>query len=362
MTTSTAQTLRNANDALGVKTTPDGQSLIDQCLDKTQRELAGNLKRTAGLYASAIDQAADHLEKSMLISIGITKLRAILSDKVMTEYVIPLMNSPLGFLTDRNPKAKKPRDAYDVETVRECVITALLAGLRYVGNEFNIIADRMMPVQAGWRRKVLEHPGVAEAEFIPGTSPKCEGGLAKIRIGCRAVMSDGRVVELHDAAGQPGRVIAIGQREGDSLATWNGKAERRAWMALYHLLTGQRPGLLPAEDPETSEEGTGDDKPPLTKPLTRTEELAAKLTGGVASGEQQARVTQLMKRLGLSIEEQQAYLAGYGGELAKLTPDQAEELCRRLEADVADLPGTMQEPNPVRSAEAGSRKRRSDSV
>jgi hypothetical protein len=109
------------------------------------------------------------LEQALMLSAGMTALRDMLTEEVMQD-VMGLMNSPLGFLTDRDParaygdKEVKP---YPLPVVRECFIEAVVRGFRPINNEFNIIGGRFYGAKAGFWRQVTEWPGLTDLELLP---------------------------------------------------------------------------------------------------------------------------------------------------------------------------------------------------
>lgn len=254
----------------------NGKTLLEQVIDET---LARKL-READEYAIAIDKAQDHLQRSMLISSGINKLRGLLSQDVMEKYVMPLMNSPLGFLTDKDPSKKNNVETYPPEIVRECAIAALLAGLHLCGNEWNIIAGRMMVVKDGWRRKVRDIREVKEADVVVGTC-QVDGAIAKVRVVAWAKVGN-TTIQLLDGELKPGRTIQIPIKSAqyESVDTWKGKAERRAWKSLWERLTN---GVVIADDDETAApptEAEGVTEPKLAEtPPSKSDRLADELTG-----------------------------------------------------------------------------------
>ncbi|MBD5505619.1 MAG: hypothetical protein HDR09_18235, partial [Lachnospiraceae bacterium] len=64
-------------------------------------------------------------------------LREALTPEVMNTIFMPLMNSKVGFRTDRDGKPGKDgrtKPLYEVDVVREAIIDAALIGLRPTGN------------------------------------------------------------------------------------------------------------------------------------------------------------------------------------------------------------------------------------
>ena len=94
----------------------------------------------------------------------IALLREALSDEVMERVFMPLMNTKVGFLTDRNGRPRKNgtvQPLYTIPVVRGAIIDAVSIGLLPTGNQFNIIAERMYPTKEAirpsseTRRKIL---------------------------------------------------------------------------------------------------------------------------------------------------------------------------------------------------------------
>lgn len=84
----------------------------------------------------------------------IALLREALTDEVMNKVFMPLMNTKVGFLTDRNGRPRsggRPAlPVYSVPVVRDAIIDAVSIGLLPTGNQFNIIAERMYPTKEGY--------------------------------------------------------------------------------------------------------------------------------------------------------------------------------------------------------------------
>lgn len=83
----------------------------------------------------------------------IALLREALTDEVMDKVFMPLMNTKIGFLTDRNGRPNKKgytAPLYTRDVVRDCIIDGVTIGLLPTGNQFNIIAERMYPTKEGY--------------------------------------------------------------------------------------------------------------------------------------------------------------------------------------------------------------------
>ena len=97
---------------------------------------------------------SNHTIQAIQLAKGMKDLKACLAHPSIYEIIEDMMNSPAGFMTDKDPKKNKA--PYEKETVLDCCAQALSYGLALINNEFNIIADRMYPAQAGYDRKLRE--------------------------------------------------------------------------------------------------------------------------------------------------------------------------------------------------------------
>lgn len=163
----------------------------------------------------------------------VRQLRDALTDGIMDAVFMPLMNTTIGFRTDRDPK-KRNKDGsyptpYDRNTVRDCLIDGMCMGLMPTGNQLNIIAGRCYPTKEGYT------------------------ALLK-KIGCKYIISVGQDQQRPEAAfaeipckinyewnGDKGGYTFIATVKKDSYSSMDqlrGKAERRAKKSLYEFLTG----------------------------------------------------------------------------------------------------------------------------
>ena len=107
--------------------------------------MSGELSITNEMVA-ALDKAAangiiaqreaSQFKRTLLVSTAMGELQNLLTPKIMAP-IMNLQNKSLGFRTD-NP------NGYPVDVVRDCLIEATLKGVYPVGNEFNIIAGRLV--------------------------------------------------------------------------------------------------------------------------------------------------------------------------------------------------------------------------
>ena len=161
----------------------------------------------------------------------ISLLREALSDEVMAKVFMPLMNTKVGFLTDRTGRPDKRgnvRPTYDIPVVRDAIIDAVSIGLLPTGNQFNIIAERMYPTKEGYTA-LLRKLGVKY--FIDVSHDKGQtAGFAEIP--CKV---------SYEYNGERNSFTVVATVKKDDYSSHDqlrGKAERRAKKALYEYITG----------------------------------------------------------------------------------------------------------------------------
>ena len=176
------------------------------------------------------------LAKTLCTANNIQIMRNLLTPKRM-EIFMGLMNSPLGFRTD-----KKGKDSYAMEEVREVLIAALLNGVFPYGNEFNIIASNLYVTKEGFERKVRETDGLTDLEVIAGV-PRLYEGRTIVRMAARWRLH-GVIQELSSIDGKPGREFPIKVNQGMGDDGIIGKATRKLLKAVWVQIHGSEQSLL----------------------------------------------------------------------------------------------------------------------
>lgn len=161
----------------------------------------------------------------------VSLLKQALTDEVMDAVFMPLMNTKIGFLTDRNGRPNSRgqiKPTYSREIVRDCVIDAVTIGLMPTGNQFNIIAERMYPTKEGYTA-LLRKLGVKY--FIEVSYDKSQTkGFAEIPC---------KISYNYDGEKNGFSIVATVKKDDySSPDQLRGKAERRAKKALYEYITG----------------------------------------------------------------------------------------------------------------------------
>jgi len=161
----------------------------------------------------------------------VSLLKQALTNEVMDAVFMPLMNTKIGFLTDRNgrPNSRgQVKAPYSREIVRDCIIDAVAIGLLPTGNQFNIIAERMYPTKEGYTA-LLRKLGVKyfiEVSYDKGQTQ----GFAEIPC---------KISYKYDGENNNFSIVATVKKDDySSPDQLRGKAERRAKKALYEYITG----------------------------------------------------------------------------------------------------------------------------
>ena len=171
-------------------------------------------------------------EATFATALAISELQSLFTPEVMAP-IMNLMNSSLGFLTDRNGRANwkgETKPLYSQAVIRDVVIEATLRGFFVVGNEFNVITDRFYAAKNGLRRKVSSFPGLTELRDSYSV-PKIIG-------------ETGAIVEAEATwkiNGKPDNIKRTFAVKGDKYAgsdSYIGKATRKLLAAIHDRLLG----------------------------------------------------------------------------------------------------------------------------
>ena len=194
-------------------------------------------KRIDDIASGAMElfKSAGGFESELAVAQAVSDLRVALTPELM-QPIMALMNTDLGFRTDRDPKVTpKDKDGnamvpYSVEIVRECFIESKLRGFHTVGNEWNIIAGRFYACRNGLKRKCEQWPGVTDLRINPGL-PRAsgdKGAVVPVKASWRKDgLADGVEAEI------PVRVnFGMG---ADAIL---GKAERKIYKRIHDRLSG----------------------------------------------------------------------------------------------------------------------------
>lgn len=253
---STATKAAPANGAITKELDAEWKPTVDWNLVKVAKRVGMAQEGYRGL----MEKAANAAEKSVYLAQGIGEIKEMLRQQEVLRLIKSLMNSPLGFMCDK-PNKKDP-GVYADEDIISAVTEALMRGLRFTGNEFNIIAARCYPAQAGLMRLVKEFPGLTDLELMPG-APRDSEGQRVVRFAARWKLN-GKEMCLRDPNGQPGVVIPVIANDFSSADQLIGKATRKALHRIYTMISGSEiPEGEVEETPAPKQEPPGPGKQSL---------------------------------------------------------------------------------------------------
>lgn len=255
------------------KTVEPTDDLLARVIEETERIQATADKCSIGALVDEKDMVA-----AVRRAFGIKQLRRFMHDDFVDVVLMPLMNSRLGFLTDRDPSrpAKTTREPYGRDVVRDCAIEALINGARFTGNEWNIIGGNCYLTQAFYKRKLAEAPGVTDVVYSPGV-PEMNSppGVARLTYSV-SWKQNGTPKRIVSADGKP-VVFCVKIDQYATIDAVIGKATRDAAKMAYEQAIGSKAS---AEDPpiDSAEPEPEHATPPTAEVITPAEvaELAAK--------------------------------------------------------------------------------------
>lgn len=176
--------------------------------------------------------------------IVVNNLREALTDEVMEQVFMPLMNTQIGFMTDRPIRDKKTgkelKPEYSISEVRDAIIDAASFGLLPTFNQFNIIASKMYPTKEGYSAKLKK---LSVKHFI-------SVGVDQAKPSDKFAILQTKVD--YEYEGEKKSFVfnaTVPKDQWSSYDQLKGKAERRAKKKLFEFLTGIDMGDADANNP-----------------------------------------------------------------------------------------------------------------
>lgn len=197
-------------------------------------------------YSAALAVNENLFGRSFITAQAMQQLRESLTPDVMKP-MMELMNSDLGFLTDKDPK--RPRwnsqtnrmeivEAYSVDVVRDCLIVGMLQGLAPIGNQINIISGRCYIPKNGISVMLKRVPGFSNLVIsygLPKLATNGEGAIVPVAASWKI---NGQPQKLSGADGKDIIEIPVKVNKQMGADAILGKAERKAKARVYAQITG----------------------------------------------------------------------------------------------------------------------------
>ena len=175
------------------------------------------------------------IQRTRTLAKAMSTMRTHFRGEVL-EDVKSLVDTPLGFLTDRKDGGKPP---YTDDVIRDCVIEAMLRGAEPVGNEFNVIAGRCYLTKQFFERALRTTPGFSELrliEGVPTTAQNVGGALVPYRASWRMNGVPDSLVCDQTKDGDSRIAVRVNSQMGvDAIL---GKAKRKMLARIYARVTG----------------------------------------------------------------------------------------------------------------------------
>ena len=244
---STATATRNQKAAMAV---PDAADPVSQ------------LEHLATEYGPAAIASLSEMQQAVKVSRGIQLARTLIT-KLLPE-IKPLAGTALGFKTDLDAKGGYPDHA-----LIEALTEAVLRGVSWTGNQFNVISGRCYVTKEGYAKLVRNLDGLTDLVLIPGVPKGGEGGAvvpfkAEWRLNGKLMRLERNIpVRLNGTAGADAAI---------------GKATRKMLASVYATCTGSVQSAYDADDADG--DGLVDVTPAPIGPA-RSNELKSRLAGVV---------------------------------------------------------------------------------
>lgn len=204
-------------------------------MQNTQLEIAKKLNSAVALVTSSDTLAG--FERAYQYSLAISQLKELLTNDYM-KVITSLQGSRLGFLTDKDKNG-----GYDINTVKNCCIDAVLMGVDIYGNEFNIIGSNTYITKEGFTSLLNKKiKGLNYDILYKDIKISADKSSATMTADIRWTINGNE-----NSQEVPFTIKSNQYASVDSLA---GKCERKAKRWLYNKITGLNLPEADAEDVE----------------------------------------------------------------------------------------------------------------
>lgn len=195
---------------------------------------------------AVLSDKSQNFTNAFAMANAISVIKEVLTPEVM-QPILSLAGSKLGFRTDRDKPSKgQMPQPYPLETVKDCLIDAVLLGINPTGNQFNIIAGNMYVTKEGFTFLLKKVNGLKYSIIYKNVqfSQNKETALVTCQINYR-VGEEKEIIQNLEFTVKAGSYATA-----DSCI---GKAERKAKCWLYNHIEGTDLTDGDAQDVEYSE-------------------------------------------------------------------------------------------------------------
>ena len=202
----------------------DDLARVDQTLRASRTEVAEATNAGNAITVAVVQARA------------VAELRELLSPELMTD-IMRLKGTVLGFRTDKDHL--DANRGYDVDTVRECLVIALMLGVSVTGNEFNIIGGNTYITLSGVSRIVHGWPGLTELRLDAGVPTVAKGGAGALVPYSASWKLNGQPDSIEcSETPEPDTRIPVRVNKGMGADAILGKARRKMLARIWERLRG----------------------------------------------------------------------------------------------------------------------------
>jgi len=227
---------------------------------------------------------ASPFKRAFVLAAAIKQIEDAIT-KPMMDDIMNLMNSPIGFKTDRRPGQKdrngKEIKPYHETTVKRCVIVALMSGAELSGNQFNIIAGNAYFTKEFFEKAVREFPGISHISIDIGAAAQHGAKSAALPAVAKWIIGGEEFEMRFEKTEVSDMRIVVNSHSASGPDQLRGLAESKVYRRVYNRISGLNLSVnadappagesTPPEDPKAIEEKTAEEK--------TAEEQKAELSG-----------------------------------------------------------------------------------
>ena len=192
--------------------------------------------RASRMSVAAATEAGNAITVAVVQARAVRQLRELLSPQLMAD-IMQLRGTVLGFRTDKDHLDNGR--GYDVDTVRECLVIAMMLGVSVVGNEWNIIGGNTYITLQGVSRIVHGWPGLTDLRLDAGVPTVAKGGTGALVPYSASWNLNGRPDSIEcSETPEPDTRIPVRVNKGMGADAILGKARRKMLARIWERLRG----------------------------------------------------------------------------------------------------------------------------
>jgi hypothetical protein len=235
-------------------------------LTDTELSESVSLDRALTTFRRELAESEGEFSSALIMAKAVGFLKSAITPGMLAEFR-SLADTPMGFRTDRpagsTRKIKKNGEwvqvdnkPYDDDTLKECIIIALMSGAKLTGNQFSILAGNCYLTKNFFKPAIQSYPGLSGLQVEMGVPVRGPNNVAA----CEAVASWWLGGEHHTLrcakAGAEGSIdtrIVVNAYDSSSTDEILGRVESKLYRRIFERLRGMGNLLAPDEDPPATQ-------------------------------------------------------------------------------------------------------------